>query len=955
MTDNVVPIGEAKAKRGGGGSGGKRPPKGPGNAMLDAALAYAKRGWPVFPCSPQTKSPMLAADRNPETGEKIRGTGGVSKATCDAAQIKAWWSKWPKAMIGVAMGHNGLFAIDFDPRTDEGTGEVFTLERLKADLEAQMGCELPASLSVRTQSGGVHVYLRQPDDGGPLITNRGNLPKHVDVRGKGGYVIVPPSVMTNGREYRWLHGNADAEPVEAPAILVDILRAPKAGAEPKNVGAEAPASSPPRPLPRADDYEELAVRQYGEKALENEVGKVRHLTSGRNNAISAAGLALGHLVGAGALSRDEVIEALAVVARQWPNLGKTMDSIESAVTKGEQDPTDLSHVRASARDRADAARRRASRAHASMPPAGLGSGAEETPSFQSGSVGDEAAAGAGEGGEGRAATASQKAKAARREHARLAMFNRTDLGNAERFRERYGHNFRFSPALGWLGWDGKRWKLLSSEEKGIPGELLAAVFRMVRSIRREAWVLHASGLYDAEERPGGLDRYAYDEKGKKRRLSALLFAWAERSESASRLRCVAGLVQPWLTVEADAFDADPYAINVNNGTLRFHKKPLDDGTFKVLWKLFPHHRDRLITKLAPIDFDPEATCPKYDAMLAWAQPDEAMRRYLHQWGGLNLTGEMGEQKLHFWHGGGGNGKSTVIDAWAYVAGDYSSTTGIETFLDQGVKKSGGNPTPDLARLGGVRMLRTSEPEKGAQLAEALIKLVTGGEPMAVRFLNKGFFDLRPLYKLTISGNHWLGISGTDNGIWRRVDLIPWESQITEAEKDEALPEKLRKEASGIFNRLMAGLLDYMRNRLVRPQRVIDATAEYRDASDPLGRFLKMCTRAAEGGKVQSSHLHRVYEGWCIASGEKAWTNKGFTNAMLDKGFRKKASNGIQWLDIELTKDRADFVDEDGNAKQFDEASDAEPRRAADPSEPAVGGWGQIDPLPDDDSDSLTTF
>lgn len=541
-------------------------------------------------------------------------------------------------------------------------------------------------------------------------------------------------------------------------------------------------------------------------------------------------------------------------------------------------------------------------------------------------------------------------------HARLAMFNRTDLGNAERFRERYGHNFRFSPALGWLGWDGKRWKLLSSEEKGIPGELLAAVFRMVRSIRREAWVLHASGLYDAEEKPGGLDRWAYDEKGKKRRLSALLFAWAEKSESASRLRCVAGLVQPWLTVEADAFDADPYAINVNNGTLRFHKKPLPDGTFKVLWKLFPHHRDRLITKLAPIDFDPEATCPIYDRMFAWAQPDAAMRRYLHQWGGLNLTGEMGEQKLHFWHGGGGNGKSTVIDAWAYVAGDYSATTGIETFLDQGVKKSGGNPTPDLARLGGVRMLRTSEPEKGAQLAEALIKLVTGGEPMAVRFLNKGFFDLRPLYKLTISGNHWLGISGTDNGIWRRVDLIPWESQISEAEKDEALPEKLRKEASGIFNRLMAGLLDYMKNRLVRPQRVIDATAEYRDASDPLGRFLKMCVRPIEGGKVQSSHLHKVYEGWCVASGEKAWTNKGFTNAMLDKGYRKKASNGIQWLDIELIRERSDFVDDDGNAREFADTSEpAQPRAAAPPPEPAAGGWGQIDPLPEDGEGDLDTF
>jgi putative DNA primase/helicase len=888
--------------------------------MGKAALAYARRGWPVFPCSPQTKRPLVKRDLDAE-GKPIAGTGGVSKATTDEDQVRAWWRQFPNAMIGVATGRNGLFVVDFDPGTDEKTGEVFTLEGLKAALEAQIGCALPPSLSVRTAGkGGVHVYFRQPSDDGGEIRNRGNLPHRIDVRGTGGYVIAPPSRMSNGREYRWLHGDADAEPVDAPAQLVDVLRSPKAGAAPQtNVGAQAPASSSPA-LPRADDAEEEAVRRYAMAALDNEVRKAEAAPDGgRNNTISACALALGHLIGAGALSRSVCLAALTDVARRWPNLEKTVASIESGLDKGALDPRDLSEVRANARDRADRARRWGASGHASNPPLGFGGApANDDASFRSGSIGDDSAAG---GGEEADETPRERARRRARErieqHRRLARYNRTDLGNAERFRDRYGRDFRFSPALGWLAWDGRRWKMLSTEEKGIPGELLGAVYKMVRAIRREAWIVMQSGEYDPEKNPDGLDRIGFDERGKPKKLSALLYAWAEKSESNNRLRCVAGLVQPFLTVETDAFDRDPYAINVLNGTLRFRREVNKAGPpHKAAWKLFPHRRDDLITKLAPVEFDRDAACPIYDGIMAWAQPREDMRRYLHQWGGLNLTGEMGEQKLHFWHGGGGNGKSTIIDAWAHVAGDYSTTVGIETFLDQGVKKSGGNPTPDLARLGGVRMLRTSEPEKGAQLAEALIKLVTGGEPMAVRFLNKGFFDLRPLYKLTISGNHWLGISGTDNGIWRRVKLIPWESQIADADKDEALPEKLKGEASGIFNRLIAGLLDWLRHGLIEPESVTRATAEYRDASDPLGRFLKLCTKASAGSRVQSSRLHAVYEAWCVVAGEKAWSNKGFSKALMDKGLRKKASDGMQWLDIELIREVHDFVDGEGNARPF---------------------------------------
>ena len=123
----------------------------------------------------------------------------------------------------------------------------------------------------------------------------------------------------------------------------------------------------------------------------------------------------------------------------------------------------------------------------------------------------------------------------------------------------------------------------------------------------------------------------------------------------------------------------------------------------------------------------------------------------------------------------------------YVAGDYGETVPIETFLDHGKARGAGQATPDLAILPGVRMLRTSEPEKGAKLAEAMVKLVTGGEPIQARHLNRDFFKFYPQFKLTMSGNYRPTISGTDEGIWRRVRLVPFGVTIPKEERDIHLP------------------------------------------------------------------------------------------------------------------------------------------------------------------------
>lgn len=830
--------------------------------LLNAALGYAARGWAVVPCSPRDKRPLVAADRD-AAGAPIKGTGGVRKASTDPEQIGAWWKQWPDAMIGVAMGRNGLFALDFDPRTDEQTGEQWTLDRLKRELEEQVGAALPASLAVRTPSGGVHIYLNQPSAGDP-IRNRGNLPRHVDVRGEGGYVIAPPSVMHDGKRYRWLRDDADAAIVDAPAALVNILQPRKAA---KN-------GQPQLKIAGGTD----SVDRYAQVALDRECGAIRTAPAGtRQDALNRGAYSVAQLVASGALPELNARHAVMTAALANPG-NDDQRSIEATVDSGWAAglavPRDLSQVGVK---RSGAGRKLAT-------------------------TNDNRARSPG-------------APDADTLHMRLCRFPMTDLGNAERFAARFGQRVRYVDKMGWVAYDGRRY-VLDGAEALIGGW----VHDTVRAIREEARIMRDSGRRDLGE-VDALDELVEEKRdGTEVLLSDKLLAWARASESANRLACIAGIVKnlsgAGLTIQPEQLDRNPFLINVLNGTLELIHEPDAPEPWAEL-RLRPHDPRDLITRLMPVEYRPGAESPIYDRFLARVQPAEEMRRFLHQWGGLSLTGDVSEQKLVFHHGKGANGKSTLVDTWATIAGDYSGTVPIETFLDQGRKRKGSDASPDLAALVGVRMLRTSEPEKGAKLAEALIKLATGGEPMPVRRLMRDPFDLHPAFKMTISGNHRPSITGVDDGIWRRVFLVPWDVQIPDAEKDRQLVDKMKKEASGILNRLLAGLVDWRLRGLLAPASVQGATASYREESDPLGRFLASCTSEEKGERVQSSKLYALFIAWARAAGEREWTQTGFSKAMADRGHRKVESHGMRWVDLRMTKTPDDFADDSAAADRFD--------------------------------------
>ncbi len=465
-----------------------------------------------------------------------------------------------------------------------------------------------------------------------------------------------------------------------------------------------------------------------------------------------------------------------------------------------------------------------------------------------------------------------------------AGYELTDIGNAERFDRRNAHRFAWCDAYGWLAYDGKRWDRSSAEHK-----VVRAVQATVKQIAEEA-----SALIETEA-----DQvYVEADRNKPPMMhSQALRKWGKSSQAAPKRRSILSDARSELLRRPSEFDADIYKLNVANGTLEF------GVAFDDFVRFRPHdHRD-LITKMAPVTYDPAATSPAYDKFMAWAQPEETDRDYIHQCGGLCLTGDASEQCFFYWYGSGGNGKSTVIDLWSRVLGDYVATIPIDALIDSGRAQTGDRATPEWIDAVGARLLKSAEPKKRAHIDEGLIKDVTGGEPKKVRDLMRPFFDFRPQFKLFIQANYKPIITGTDEGIWRRIQLVPWNASVTEDQKDRHLVGKLFKaEASGILNRLVEGLQTWFREGGLRKSKsVYEATATLREQSDPLGQFLDDCCELTgiDEHRVKSSELYSAFEAWCAANDEKTWTPKGFGSAMLDRGIERRKLSTNHYVGLKL--------------------------------------------------------
>jgi putative DNA primase/helicase len=209
---------------------------------------------------------------------------------------------------------------------------------------------------------------------------------------------------------------------------------------------------------------------------------------------------------------------------------------------------------------------------------------------------------------------------------------------------------------------------------------------------------------------------------------------------------------------------------------------------------------------------------------------------------------------------------------------------------------------------GARFVSTSEIDKGRRLAESKVKQLTGSDTISARFLFSEPFNFRPEFKLWISTNNKPEIKGTDNAIWDRIRLIPFEVRFEGKAVDRDLPHKLAEEASGMLAWIVRGCLEWQENGLDEPQTVKDATQAYRAEMDAVAGFLEDQCVVAEGKSAPASQLYEAYKFWCEDNGEKPESQRRFGESLKAHGFESfKYTSGDYkdkkgWRGLELEEE-----------------------------------------------------
>jgi P4 family phage/plasmid primase-like protien len=350
---------------------------------------------------------------------------------------------------------------------------------------------------------------------------------------------------------------------------------------------------------------------------------------------------------------------------------------------------------------------------------------------------------------------------------------------------------------------------------------------------------------------------------------------------------VAGSIEDFDKPEKCAF-----LLNVANGTI-----DLKTG------ELRPHDRADFITKLAPVAFDPAATCPRFDRFLEEIyQGDMELTAYHWRRFGYCLTGSTAEQVFFVNFGGGANGKSTAAEIENGTLGDYAMTANIATFCSSRFDRSAGEASPHLAALKGARLVSAVEPKLSAVLDESKVKQIVGGDPVRARHLHQEEFTFRPTCKLVLAVNNRPRVRDGSEGMWRRLRLIPFEARFQGKRRDPELLEKLKIELPGILAAAVRGALEWQKGGLRDPEKVLAATAAYRQDEDQIARFLEACTDRRKGARVAYADLWKRYLIWIESEGERPTTRRPFGDALTRLGVLRSRTGGIVYCeDIELAE------------------------------------------------------
>lgn len=451
-------------------------------------------------------------------------------------------------------------------------------------------------------------------------------------------------------------------------------------------------------------------------------------------------------------------------------------------------------------------------------------------------------------------------------------YDMTDTGNAQRLRDRFKGNIRYSyTRKKWMYWTGKVWHLDET------GEIKKLADLIVEELKAEALVEEDPDLQKAK----------------------LKFANKTANSTGKSNMILEAQHLEGIPLIIDELDGYIDYLNVQNGVVN-----LRNGD------LIPHDPNFMMSKICACEYDPYGE-KKPTRWLQFLEEvtngDKDLQKYLQKCVGYSMSGSVKEQCAFFLYGIGNNGKSTFLETIAEIMGDYASNAQPDTIM---VKRFGDSVGSDIARLRSARMVTTEEPTEGVRLNEGLVKQLTGGGKVTCRFLYGEEFEYAPEFKLWIATNHKPVIRGTDLGIWRRIRMIPFEVNIPPEKVDKQLKYKFREEFPQILHWAIEGCKLYRKEGLEPPECVKKSTAEYKAEMDLIATFMDACIVVDYTTKdvIPANELYSLYSEWARENGEYVMTSRKFFGEIGKRTPEKKRiATGIVYPKIRLTESAQRYV------------------------------------------------
>lgn len=439
-----------------------------------------------------------------------------------------------------------------------------------------------------------------------------------------------------------------------------------------------------------------------------------------------------------------------------------------------------------------------------------------------------------------------------------------DMGMAQRFLDQLPHSFLYSMTdKMWYAYNGSYW------EQDNQGLIEKAADEVINNLKNESLVIQDDADKDKVQK-------AWQK-----------FIKGERSRS-SKVNMI-NEIKHLVPVLHSQWDKEKMMLNTPSGYI-----DLTNGT------LHDHDYKKMFTQETGVDYTKKIDCPLWIEFLNQTfQNDQELIHFIQKIVGYSLTGSNAEQVMFILFGNGRNGKSVLLNIIKYISGSYAKTMNATTIM-QKHNNSGQGPTSDIARLEGARLVVSSEANEGDRIDESLIKQMTGGDTLVARYSYGRDFEFDPVFKLWMATNHMPKIYGTDEGIWRRLIIIPFTHTVKKENIDKNLEDKLKAESMGILKWAIDGAMMWQREGLNPPEVIKQASQDYREEMDVIEAFISESCVVGDEFKVKASELFDAYKKW--ADETNNW--EGMSNTKfgmeISKRFKKaKTKHGIFYYGLDL--------------------------------------------------------